>query len=988
MIFQIKQKPSVRRRLRGMLLGAVLVCAVTALAQGADKNDDIRYAEGLKALGFPDYAQMVLSQVGDRPETKVLKLELLLAKGQFDEVKAIIDREPNQDGESVWAMRVSLADYYYAWGKYAEAKAIYDSFFKKYPSGPTASINKFYRDSAYKYAKMLDNMGQPKMAVSAYTLALKSQMDPEEARQIECDMAEVMLKIGVDDPTQRKAYFDDVDKICQKILWIQDIWFGKAIVMLAHMKVVNGDFTGAMDLVDNYKEQLLTIDKWLKEQQDESGKDMMNLSPMAQCRYLVGVIEQQEAEKLLKANGDKEKIKFLLVGGKSEKGTKKPGALQHFLTVFVKYPMTSWAPDAGTRLRQVEDMLGKINVKAEYTITKEQWAKVEESQYQEAWSLLNQNKFEEAETQLMKILALFPEGEKAMQVLTDLSKCYIEQQGKDLYVEMLVHYLGERLGQQEAAQSRAGDIELGIAQLYAERNKKAQEQAVYQVFFKYFLKHPRAPGFLYRFGDQCYTQQKSYDEALGYFRQIADNHTNSPYYFEALSKIASCYQDKGDRTNEIRALTTFIDASRPVAERGAFLIFGLYRRGTAYRELARQDKAALLPAARDFAELVKLLLADPDRYQRSPEEKERNQKLLESGIYYKATCFANMVPPAGKPAAAYKDMAVKAYEDLLSRFPKSDLAPRALSQIGTLYTIMQKPDEAERAFVRLQKEYPESDDAKNAMFLRGKNLLDLGLYQQAVKVFTEMFSGTAGKYTDSQIFTAGNELLKYKQYDIAITAFTRVENSKEKGIREATLNGKGVALVELNRMDEAVKVLEALLAEFKSTGYTVDACFNLSKAYSVLGAKEADQEKRKEIFNKAIDAMKRSRKFVKDKGIQARSDLEIARIYMRMAKAATDFGPKPQVAEYKGDAVATYQIIMMTANPQDAGVRPYLEDAYYECLPLLVELERWSDVVEDGAGYLNVFGGGKYAPEVGAWVNRAKGRLAAGGGAASPAPAP
>jgi tetratricopeptide (TPR) repeat protein len=535
------------------------------------------------------------------------------------------------------------------------------------------------------------------------------------------------------------------------------------------------------------------------------------------------------------------------------------------------------------------------------------------------------------------------------------------------------------MGHRDALQLRAGEIELGIAQMYAERNQKAREQAIYQVFFKYFLKHPRAAGFLYRFGDECYTQQKRYDEALGYFRQIADNHTNSPFYYEALSKMASCYQDKGDRTNEIKVLAVLIDAARPVAERGHLLISGLYRRGAAYRELARQDKKALLPAARDYSEVVKLLTADPARYQRTADEKERNQKLLEGGIYYKATCFANMVPPAGKPASAYKDMAVKAYEDLLSRFPKSDLAPRALSQIGTLYTILQKPDEAERAFIRLQKEYPDSDDARNAMFLRGKNLLDLGLYQQAIKVFTDMFSGTAGKYSDTQIFTAGNELLKYKQHEIAITAFTRVENSAEKGIREAALNGKGTALVELNRMDEAVKVLEALLGEFKNTGYTVDACFNLSKAYSVLGSKEADQAKRKEIFAKAIDAMKRSRKFVKDKGVQSRSDIEIARIYMRMAKAATDFGPKPQVAECKGDAIATYQIMMMTANPQDVTVRPYLEEAYYECLPLMVELERWSDVASDGEGYLKAFANGKYAPEVRAWVNRAKGRLAAGG---------
>ena len=85
---------------------------------------ELQYAEALTAMGLPDFAEIVLDRlppdVGARKV--VLELQTLLATGQFDEVKKIIARRPNQGSEDVWAMKLTLGDYYYRWGKYYEFK--------------------------------------------------------------------------------------------------------------------------------------------------------------------------------------------------------------------------------------------------------------------------------------------------------------------------------------------------------------------------------------------------------------------------------------------------------------------------------------------------------------------------------------------------------------------------------------------------------------------------------------------------------------------------------------------------------------------------------------------------------------------------------------------------------------------------------------------------------------------------------------------------
>ena len=106
-------------------------------ARERELKEGLRYVKGLQQYLFADIADMVLKELTVKfPEAKaklaVLELEGELARGKFDDVKARIAREPNQNSPETWAMKLALADSYYAFGKYPEAKGIYEGFFKQY----------------------------------------------------------------------------------------------------------------------------------------------------------------------------------------------------------------------------------------------------------------------------------------------------------------------------------------------------------------------------------------------------------------------------------------------------------------------------------------------------------------------------------------------------------------------------------------------------------------------------------------------------------------------------------------------------------------------------------------------------------------------------------------------------------------------------------------------------------------------------------------
>ena len=522
----------------------------------------------------------------------------------------------------------------------------------------------------------------------------------------------------------------------------------------------------------------------------------------------------------------------------------------------------------------------------------------------------------------------------------------------------------------------AGDRVLSAAEKYRAHGMSAKADAVYNLYFEHYKKHPRIAGMLLMFGHRRF-DLKDYDGAIKYYGSAAEVDATSPAGLAARSRIATCYHEKGEFSNELKVLGEYVERLEAKDYPGHALIGALYREANAYRDLGDQ----YLPAAFNrYTKLVKLLTEKKDKYGREPDEKEANEKVLEASMFYKAYVVGLLPVPAGKSKHSYKLTAIKMYEALVQRFPKSGLAPKTLSQVGTLYTIMEKPEDAQKAFDRLQRNYPNSPEAKNALFMLGKSLLDMGLRDRAVATFKRMFDDRAGRYSDVQILTAGEELFTAKEYEIALEAFERVLSSaKERKLVEPSLLGKGDALLKLARAPEAVKALEEFAEKYPRSGRTVRAAQALSLAYAELGAKEPDSHKRVDIFNKAIDAIQRVRMHDRSPGGRAHSSLAVARLTMLKARAEQEYGVEPRAKRYLADAVGVYKTLMIAGDPSVAGVREAIDDAYFQCMPLLLELEMYADVVKDAVTYEELYPSGKNVREIRKLRNKARAKLLAAG---------
>ncbi len=325
------------------------------------------------------------------PETGTLKdadgltnlsdIRSLCAAKKFPKALAIIAKQPDQDSLPVWAMRLSVADGYYTWGMYSNAQAIYQSFFNKYPDGPTETLRPVYVASAYKYVQMMLLTGQESVALGAYRAILKDKtMERAVQRQIEAEMAELIVKMAANPKTpaaQQKSLMDEASRICKdSLMWVQDVWFGKAIVLLAHIKMLQGDIDGSQKVVDENWDILKQIDDMLRKDAKENPDiDWLKISPLANCHYMLGVIMQNEAEKLLAA-GDKAKAIILLTGKATDTKTDSAphrsfGAFQHLTTVFAEYPASSWALDAEARCRKMQESLARLGVDVQIKIKPE-----------------------------------------------------------------------------------------------------------------------------------------------------------------------------------------------------------------------------------------------------------------------------------------------------------------------------------------------------------------------------------------------------------------------------------------------------------------------------------------------------------------------------------------------------------------------------------------------------------------------------------------
>ena len=1006
-----------------------------ALAGAVDPVQELefKFAEALIDSGMPDYAKIVLDRIPKTRENQirmeVLEIRGLIALGRFDEVRQIIARRPDQNSPGTWAMKLALADGHFAWGQFKEARTLYTQFFKAYPDAPPEELNTFFRDSAYKFAQMLLLIGEEREAIKAYQTVLKAELEDHVKRQITTETAELMVKVAENLPSaERKRMIPEIEKLLDAVLYGGvDLWFGKAMALTAHLRLMSDDVEGAMFILESNWDQLVELDGILRHEEKETGQNLTRFSPLAHARYMMGDMLLTEAKKIKPwpPTGDNRVKAFeLLAESRDSRGRRKDGAFRHFLNVFYQYPASQWAPAAGRKAEEVKRMIEEDIKprKFDYTIDPERVAAVEREQFQVARVLYNQQQFAQAAEAYIRVLNIFPETETAVAALGELALCYIEiplvgtvddatREESERMVDMLVSYISERFNKSPHLSTLAGDRVLRIAGKFEELGRRTKRDGVYNVFFSSFTEHPRTPALLYSVAQEN-LDANNLDGALAYFTQIATNYPGNRVYFPSLSRIAQIHNRRENVAEEMTVLQKLVEELDKETSPGHLLAGALYRLAYAHRSMGiqllrsdREDKKEdetdadtaadpkpedeapvkdpkaegekhILVAIDRYTKLREMLSGeDAGRFQSSAEEAENNQRMIEGCLFYIGFCRSLLTQPPDK-VNDHRRQAIAMYENLLKRHPKSQFAPPAYSQIGTLWTILEEPEKAREALNRLQKEHPDSPEAKNALFMLGMNLLELGMRAEAVKIFSEMFRST-GTYSPFQIMTAGNELNKAGQHEIALQAFNQIMSGLKPGtsMHELAVLGRGQALLETGDFAEAIKMLETVVTMYPKSRSIVPASTFLSRAYAETAMRESDAARRLELFNEAVRRLNHVRKFDKTRVDRAKSNLAVANIFTLRVKAEEKFGTPESVKENIPRAIVPLLTMIIGAQYDNPEELPYIEEAFFRILPLYIQDERWRDAYQQAEEYIEHFPRGRYLSEIRQWRGQAETRM-------------
>ena len=1029
---------TIKPRLTARIAVAALVCAAACAfgqsQQESELDQGLRYVQGLQRLYFLDIADAVLKELSARfPEAATraaaLQLEGDLARGKFDEVKArIAAAEKNREKEDVvWAMKLALADSYFTYAKFDECRAIYGGFFKAFQKEDPktkkttydipASLETVFTDAAYKYAQMLLNMKKREEAIGIYRVLLSAGKLPQHvARQCMAEMAEVGLSLADEakDAKVRDEYLKEVNATCDKLLWVQDLWFGKAIVLKAHGLMLQDKPEDAKLLVDRYMGTLTTIHQALVEQEKETGDPLTRVSPMAECRYLLAVMLQEKAQEMMAADGfsvndpkQREAVLSLLLGSKDTTGKRKgDGAYNHFVNVYLKYPESNWAADAGEKSEAVREILvndfgGKVNA----AVTPEQTARVRTIQYRDARALYAQGQIAAAKERLGQVLNSFPDCEESVTALGDLARCYIQgiQEDEDaiLYAQTVIGHLAERFCERRNSMNAAGDELIRIAEYWGEYGRPDIRLDTYAQFFKFYPSHPSCVSYLTSFGEKAY-QEKDYPHALEFYTIVANSYTNSPRAFDALSRMASIYEEGEDYAHLIPVLNDLIARLKTQPKPTQMLFSSRFRKANALRGMAlgviKSDTTnateiagatrSLSLAVKEFDDLAADLASPPPSAEVDEKEKKLNATIREVSLFNKALSLTQI--PGSDPARLDKmrDLAIATYEELIKAYPQGSSAPTALIQIGSIYAMKKDAEKAEAALSRLRKDYPDSEQAKSALPLIADNLMKLGMREEAVSRYREMFSAAGANYSDHDMLRASTALMEAKEFELARIGLDKIlgRAGENAPIRAQARFAECRLLVAQKDYDGAVAKLQAFIKDYPNLSIVIDAYLLLSQASSEAGLVEKNGDHRFDLFNVSIDAMKEVKKRRTNDVESASCDIETGRIMARKAKAEAEFGDARKAAEYRGKALISYQVFIDSVVPGATRLLPLVEVAYYESVPLLIDHGQWEVVTDNCNEYLQRFPQGKYASQFNAWKNQAKIELGDKGGAA-PAPA-
>ena len=358
--------------------------------------------------------------------------------------------------------------------------------------------------------------------------------------------------------------------------------------------------------------------------------------------------------------------------------------------------------------------------------------------YALGWSYFRKQNFRQSSKTFEQLLTEFPESEYGVEVLVRQADGYhmIKSYSKAAEYYKKAADLGPKTDEGRYASFQRADA------LYRLGNYD-QSLSALQSFVRNYGSSPLAPNAMYLIGWIKF-QQRKYDEAIANFNFLIDRYPNSGYVPRTYYAIADCYYNKSDFEQAMIAYKKVVDkfpssSLAPEAMRSVQQCLVL---------LGREDEAVGIindyvennvdsPFTRSFRSDGARILFDSRKYNKAIDEYEKiikadpNNEENAEILYWIGKSYISMDK---------KEEAEKAFIKVQQKFPNSDYASQSLMENALLQKSMASGKKADSLFASLIQLYPESQPAPRAVFERalinftlGDTTFGLSMYDYAVQ---------------------------------------------------------------------------------------------------------------------------------------------------------------------------------------------------------------------------------------------------------------
>jgi len=890
-------------------------------AQSAEMDPDLKeeldFVKALVENGLSSLTTPVIEAAKKRwPDSatklKVYEMQSFLMSRQYDVVQKEIDALKGKKGKEseYWALRLSLADayYFYEKDKLSECKKIYDEFFKTVTK-PRADLLDFFVDSGFRWAQICTREKMNDEAVNVYRRLLAA-ISPTDPRWCNVALAaeELVLRLADEipaDPKDKRAakrneYIKQATVWVDKLLWKRNLSlvFGKAIAMRAHIELLRGKPGAAQDLVNNYMTDLNEIHEELMKFDPDGTKGYVRASPMPECRYLLAKMlwDAVKAE-VKKARPNEDLIKDSLFGARGTNRKRNGfGAYNHVLNVYVRYTDSVWAADAADLAEEIEAFV-KERYKRDIhpkNIPPKLAEKARTMRFQKAYDLFREGEYEKAIAAYETILANAPDSKDTVNARGVIAECYIklrqntkegspERAKYEKSVREAEDFLATQYkGKDEPLMRAAGDQTLRLAALEHDAGMRTREQELYDAYFANYPDHVNAAQTAYLLANKAY-KDEDWTKAIKYFELFVKKNPNSSNISSAYYLLATSNEKLGDVAKQEAWLREYIKNEKRVGARIQMQLkladmqqrrgFAAFDAATAMDD-AEAAKARCMEAykgvagaIRDFRAVGVALTNELKTAGKSLDAKERDryQLLSEQAFFLEAICWQRMAWPENK-ISVFRTQAVKAFEKYLAAFPTGKYASQSLVRIGTVYTAEKKMEKAQEALTRLQREFPESDEAKNSVPRLAKSLIEMGMKREGAVMYRKMLEAENGKYTAGQFLQAGDALLDAQLWQDAGDAYAKSAELASALTNSAaylppTLIGQARAAKGARNFAESRQKLDEFLEKYSKYSLATNAYDMLADVALEMGRTEKDGTARAHAFGTAFNALKKLRPY-------------------------------------------------------------------------------------------------------------------------------